>query len=377
MSYPCKQRHPLWAILFSTFPKDVSWMCPGWAKPAGKMRSTGLNLPQALAGGQQTGSSYDNLFWHASLKTNREVTPLQLQLDDIEGPREGHFFQKKLAVNFQVQACRIFRLLILVAVVYVEPKYAKMRFLMLAQYVNGNPICYHVWFSKIVHVCFDLSESPDPVVIFLQTELAWSRGRWVCDNFSVYSLVLFFIPSFVIFLQFCCIQSISIVAKTVLIPDLDTWGYPDRTSTRHELLRHSSDIWRPPGHELSRRIGITKGDFMALEKIWKHPSLNIPKNSHLQSIGGVQAALEFVLSMSFCGRTSTSWLLPSPVSAQNPWCNPCLYFQGVQHDNSSKSKMQDRHRFFATASNPCCKGAQQPPPSNGCIYPWNLATCYR
>lgn len=148
---------------------------------------------------------------------------------------------------------------------------------MLAQYVNGNPICYHIWFSKIVHVCFDLSESPDPVVKILQTELAWSRGRWVCDNFSVYSLVLFFFPSFVIFLQFCCIQSISIIAKTVLIPDLDAWGYPDRTSTRHELLRHSSDIWRPPGHELSRRIGITKGDFMALEKIWKHPSLNIPK----------------------------------------------------------------------------------------------------
>lgn len=63
--------------------------------------------------------------------------------------------------------------MILVAVVYVEPKYARMvSVLMVAQYVNGKPICYHVWFCKIVHVCFDLSESPDPVVKILQRELA-------------------------------------------------------------------------------------------------------------------------------------------------------------------------------------------------------------
>ena len=276
-------------------------------------------------------------------KRTERLHPYNCSWMTLRALERGTFSRKKLAVNFQVQACRIFRLLILVAVVYVEPKYAKMRFLMLAQYVNGNPICYHVWFSKIVHVCFDLSESPDPVVKILQTELAWSRGRWVCDNFSVYSLVLFFFHPLSSSYSFVASSQFQLLQKTVLIPDLDTWGYPDRTSTRHELLRHSSDIWRPPGHELSRRIASRKGTSWPWRRFGNTHLWTSQKNSHLQSIGGVQAALEFVLSMSFCGsRTSTSWLLPSPVSAQNPWCTPCLYFQGVQHDNSSKSKMQDR-----------------------------------
>ena len=50
-----------------------------------------------------------------------------------------------------------------------------------------------------------------------------------------------------------------------------------------------------PGHELSRRIGIAKGDFMALEKIWKHSSLNIPQKIHIY-----KALVESKLLYSLC-----------------------------------------------------------------------------
>ncbi len=53
-----------------------------------------------------------------------------------------------------------------------------MCFLMLAQYVNEKPRFVTMYGSAgLFMFCFDLSESPDPVVKILQRELARSRGR--------------------------------------------------------------------------------------------------------------------------------------------------------------------------------------------------------
>ena len=50
-----------------------------------------------------------------------------------------------------------------------------------------------------------------------------------------------------------------------------------------------------PGHELSRRIGIAKGDFMALEKIWQYLPLNIARKIHIY-----KALVESKLLYSLC-----------------------------------------------------------------------------
>jgi hypothetical protein len=64
------------------------------------------------------------------------------------------------------------------------------------------------------------------------------------------------------------------------------WNF---TYGKFQLLgaRCNPDIrLRKHGNELSRRIGIAKSDFAALQKVWKHSSLHYrQKSANLQNCG--------------------------------------------------------------------------------------------
>ena len=84
-------------------------------------------------------------------------------------------------------------------------------------------------------------------------------------------------------------------------------------------------------HELNRRIGVARGDFNALEKVWKRSALLRARKLHIfATLVGVQAFIRFEQPLSDCGATKAAERLQVQVRPQSDWSGCLLHITCVQ-----------------------------------------------